>query len=114
MLSIANAFMTFAWYGHLQFKKWNILQEKGLLFIIVLSWLIALPEYAFQVPANKLGYKENGGPFDLFQLKILQEAITLIIFTLLSIFVFKSGKFNLNYFYSFICIMMAVYFAFRK
>ncbi len=62
-LPISNVFMTFAWYGHLQFKKWNIFQTTGIVRIILISWSIALFEYFFQVPGNRIGYLENGGPF---------------------------------------------------
>lgn len=114
LLVASNFFMTFAWYGHLQFKKWHILENTGLVGLILISWFIALAEYIFMVPANRIGYLENGGPFNLFQLKVIQEAITLIVFVLCSVFVFKTDKFNFNHVAAFICIMMAVYFVFRK
>ena len=72
-LIISNFFMTFAWYGHLQVKKWNILQSAGLFSIILISWGIAFFEYIFQVPGNRIGSNQFGGPFNLFQLKIIQE-----------------------------------------
>jgi uncharacterized protein (DUF486 family) len=114
LLIISNFFMTFAWYGHLQFRKWNIFQSAGLVSIILISWLIALFEYIFQVPGNRLGYENNGGPFSLFQLKIIQEVITLTVFTLCSIFIFKTDKFQVNYLISFILMILAVYFVFKK
>lgn len=114
LLVVSNFFMTFAWYGHLQFKKWHILENTGLVGLILISWFIALAEYIFMVPANRMGYLENGGPFNLFQLKVIQEAITLVVFVLCSVFVFKTDKFNFNHLAAFICIMMAVYFVFRK
>jgi len=61
--------MTIAWYGHLKFSEWKWFSKLGLLSIVLISWGIALFEYAFQVPANKIGFKENGGPFTLIQLK---------------------------------------------
>ncbi len=80
----SNAFMTFAWYYHVQKKTpWPLLTA------IAVSWLIALPEYILQVPANRLGHTSGGGPFTLGQLKIMQEAITLVVFTLFAIFVAK-------------------------
>jgi len=77
----SNAFMTWAWYGHLRKTAWTIP------FAIVVSWLIALPEYALQVPANRLGHVSQGGPFTAPQLKILQEAITLAVFTVFTVLV---------------------------
>jgi uncharacterized protein (DUF486 family) len=77
----SNAFMTFAWYYHVKKKAWPLLLAIGI------SWLIALPEYCLQVPANRLGHVDHGGPFSLPQLKILQEAITLAVFTLFTIYV---------------------------
>lgn len=76
LLFASNAFMTFAWYWHTQRKAWPIALAIGI------SWLIALPEYILQVPANRLGHRDFGGTFTLPQLKIMQEAITLIVFTL--------------------------------
>ena len=80
LLILSNAFMTFAWYYHVN-KKWSILVA------IVVSWLIALPEYILQVPANRIGHQSHGGPFSLPQLKILQEAITLTVFLVFTIMV---------------------------
>lgn len=84
LLVASNTFMTFAWYYHLQkVKAWT------LLVAIFASWLIALPEYALQVPANRLGSVQTGGPFTLAQLKIIQEAITLVVFTAFLLIVAK-------------------------
>ncbi|MBX3353018.1 MAG: DMT family protein [Phycisphaeraceae bacterium] len=83
LLVASNAFMTFAWYFHLTKKGWP------LLLAIALSWLIALPEYILQVPANRLGHANFGGPFSAPQLKILQEAITLIVFTVFTLLILK-------------------------
>lgn len=79
----SNIFMTWAWYGHLKKANWAIP------IAILISWLIALPEYALQVPANRLGHTSNGGPFTLPQLKILQEAITLVVFSIFTIYIMK-------------------------
>jgi uncharacterized protein len=83
LLIASNAFMTFAWYYHVKQKAWP------LVFAIVISWLIALPEYILQVPANRLGHVDHGGPLTLPQLKVLQEAITLAVFTVFTILVAK-------------------------
>jgi len=113
-LVISNFFMTFAWYGHLQFKKWNILQSAGLIGLILISWGIALLEYVFQVPGNRFGYRENGGPFNLFQLKVIQEVITLIVFSFCAIVIFKTDKFQWNYLAAFVCLLLAVFFVFKR
>lgn len=114
LLAISNVFMTFAWYGHLQFSKIEWLKSTGLIGVILISWLIALFEYAFQVPANKIGYLGNGGPFDLFELKTLQEAISLIVFILINVFIFKGGQLQWNHVVGFLLIILAVYVIFKK
>lgn len=114
LLITANFFMTFAWYGHLQFKKWQIFQNSGLITIIIISWLIAFFEYIFQVPGNRFGHESNGGPFNLFQLKIIQEVITLIVFSVCSIYIFKTDKFQWNYLVAFIFLLLAIFFVFKK
>ena len=114
LLTISNLFMTFAWYGHLQFKKISWLQGLGLVGVILVSWGLALFEYLFQVPANRIGYAENGGPFNLFQLKVLQEVITLAMFTLCAVFVFKTDKLAWNHALGFGLLVAAVYVIFKK
>ena len=89
LLFISNTFMTLTWYGHLKFKDYSWGKNIGLLSIILISWGLAFFEYLFQVPANRMGYKEEGGPYSLVQLKTLQEAITLIVFIVFSMIVFK-------------------------
>jgi uncharacterized protein len=113
-LIISNFFMTFAWYGHLQFRKWNIFQSTGLIGIILISWFIAMFEYIFQVPGNRIGHESNGGPFNLFQLKMIQEAITLTVFSICAIFIFKTDKFAWNYLVGFVFMLLAVFFVFKK
>ena len=113
-LIISNFFMTFAWYGHLQFKKWNLLESSGLFAIILISWSIAFLEYVFQVPGNRIGFIGNGGPFSLFQLKIIQEVITLIVFSFCAIYIFKTDKLHWNYLVGFIFLLLAVFFIFKK
>ena len=80
LLILSNTFMTFAWYGHLKFKEMKWFENLGIISIILISWGIAFFEYMFQVPANRFGFKENGGPFSLVELKVVQEAITLSVF----------------------------------
>ncbi|NMA74627.1 MAG: DMT family protein [Bacteroidales bacterium] len=114
LLVCSNVFMTFAWYGHLKFKEVSWLSNLGLPLIILISWGIALFEYCFQVPANRIGYTENGGPFNLWQLKVLQEVITLVVFTLFTTLIFKNETFRLNHLIGFIFLILAVYFIFKN
>jgi uncharacterized protein (DUF486 family) len=106
--------MTLAWYGHLKFKEISFFQQFGLFAIILISWSIAFFEYCFQVPANRLGFHENGGPFALVELKVIQEAITLIVFTVFSLLVFRNESFRFNHLIGFIFLILAVYFIFKK
>ena len=106
--------MTLAWYGHLKFKEMKWSEGLPLIVIILISWGIALFEYALQVPANRIGYKENGGPFSLVQLKVIQEVITLTVFVTFSIVFFKNETFKTNHFIGFIFLILAVYFIFKK
>jgi len=114
LLIISNIFMTLAWYGHLKFKEYDWSKNIGLFSIILISWGMAFFEYLFQVPANKMGFMENGGPYSLVQLKTIQEAITLIIFTLFSIIFFKDQKLAWNHFLGFGLIIAAVFVIFKK
>jgi uncharacterized protein (DUF486 family) len=113
-LVIANIFMTLAWYGHLKLKEFKWFESLPLFAIILLSWGIALFEYFFQVPANKIGFKGNGGPFTLLQLKVIQEVITLVVFTLFSLIAFKNETFRWNHLVGFLLLVLAVFFIFKK
>jgi hypothetical protein len=110
----SNIFMTLAWYGHLRFKDYKFFQERGLLFFIVLSWGIAFFEYCLQVPANRIGHISEGGPFSLFQLKIIQEVISLLVFVIFSFILFRDETLKWNHFAALLCIIAAVYFVFKK
>jgi hypothetical protein len=114
LLVMSNIFMTFAWYGHLKFKEMKGFDTIGLFLIVIISWSIALFEYMFQVPANRIGYAGNGGPYSLVQLKVLQEVITLLVFVVFSLLVFKNETFRLNHLIGFVFLVMAVYFIFKK
>jgi uncharacterized protein (DUF486 family) len=105
--------MTFAWYGHLKFKEMKWSQNLGLISIILISWGIALFEYMLQVPANRTGFKEYGGPFSLVQLKVIQEVITLVVFVLFSVIFFKDQTLKLNHMIGFVFLVLAVYFIFK-
>ncbi|MFH6768140.1 DMT family protein [Gaetbulibacter aquiaggeris] len=114
LLVLSNTFMVIAWYGHLKFSEWKWSSKLGLISIILISWGIALFEYMFQVPANKIGFKNNGGPFTLIQLKVIQEVITLLVFAVFTLVVFKTETFRFNHVIAFILLILAVYFMFKK
>lgn len=114
LLVVSNVFMTLAWYGHLKFHEMKWFSKLGLASVILISWGIALFEYCFQVPANRIGFKENGGPFSLVELKVIQEVLTLTIFTIFTLLVFKSETFKWNHAVGFLLLVGAVYFIFRK
>lgn len=113
-LTLSNVFMTLAWYGHLKFAEWKSFQKMGLPLIICISWAIAFFEYCFQVPANKIGYQGNGGPFSLVQLKVIQEVITLIVFSVFTLIVFKNESIRSNHLIGFCFLVLAVYFIFKS
>ena len=113
LLILSNTFMTFAWYGHLKFKEIKGFNNLSIVSIVLLSWGIALFEYSFQVPANRIGFNENGGPFNLWQLKVLQEVITLVVFTFFAIIFFKNEPLRLNHLIGFCFLVLAVYFVFK-
>jgi uncharacterized protein (DUF486 family) len=114
LLVLSNAFMTFAWYGHLKFKEMKWSASLPLISIILISWGIALFEYTLQVPANRIGFKGYGGPFSLVQLKVIQEVITLIVFVVFSLVFFKNETFRTNHLIAFVFLVLAVYFVFKK
>ncbi|MDE6369193.1 MAG: DMT family protein [Muribaculaceae bacterium] len=115
LLLIANVFMTFAWYGHLKLQQMKVISADTPIWMIVLiSWGLALIEYCFMVPANRMGFAGNGGTFSLMQLKVIQEVITLLIFTLFSVLIFKGESLHWNHFAAFCCLVAAVYFVFMK
>ena len=115
LLIVSNIFMTFAWYGQLKlaemipsFKDWP------LMLVILLSWGIALLEYSFMVPANRIGSNVNGGPFNLVQLKVIQEVVSLTVFTVIVMLVFKNQPIQWNHIAAFACMVAAVFFVFIK
>jgi uncharacterized protein (DUF486 family) len=114
LLVTSNTFMTFAWYGHLKFKEFKWFSTLPLIAVVLISWGIALFEYFFQVPANRIGYKEYGGPFTLVELKVIQEVVTLSVFVVFSVLLFKNETFKLNHLIGFIFLILAVYFIFKK
>lgn len=114
LLIVSNIFMTFAWYGHLKLQELKIVDNWPLIGVILLSWGIALFEYMCQVPANRIGFIGNGGPFSLVQLKVIQEVISLSVFAIFTMLVFKGESFHWNHFAAFGCLILAVYLMFMK
>lgn len=112
LLVCSNAFMTLAWYGHIVFK--SKIERFGMVAVVLLSWSIALFEYCFQVPANRLGSAQYGGPFSLWELKVIQEVITLVVFTIFTVVFMKSETLRWNHLAGFVCLVLAVYFIFKK
>ena len=114
MLIFSNVFMTFAWYGHLKLQEMKISTDWPLILIILFSWGIAFFEYCLTVPANRIGFQGNGGPFNLMQLKVIQEVISLTIFTVIVTFLFKGQAVQWNHIAAFGCLVLAVFFVFLK
>jgi len=110
LLLLSNVFMTFAWYGHLKFQHLSFFQKTGLFGVVLAAWLIAFFEYCFMVPANRIGYQGNGGVFTLVQLKVIQEVITLLVFTGFTLIFFKNEPLKWNHFVGFVFLVLAVYF----
>jgi uncharacterized protein (DUF486 family) len=114
LLILSNAFMTLAWYGHLRYHEWKGMQKLGLVSIVLLSWGIAFFEYCLMIPANRIGYKMYGGPFSLVQLKVIQEVITLLIFSVFTVLLFKNESLRWNHGVAFLFLVLAVFFVFKK
>lgn len=112
MLVVSNMLMTLAWYGHIAFK--SRMERFGLMAIILISWGIAFFEYCVLVPANRIGSAEMGGPFTIWQLKVIQEVVSLIVFTLFVVVFMRSESLRWNHLAGFLCLIAAVYFIFRK
>lgn len=114
MLVVSNVFMTFAWYGNLKLEEMKITTDWPLFLIILASWGVALCEYSFMIPANRLGFMGHGGPFNLMQLKVIQEVVSLTVFSIIALFVFKGQPFHWNHLAAFACLVLAVFFVFLK
>lgn len=113
LLICSNIFMTFAWYGHIKLQQMKVLSDNTPLYVVILlSWLLALAEYSFQVPANRMGFIGNGGSFSLMQLKVIQEVISILVFTVFTMFLFKGESLHWNHVAAFGCLIAAVYFVF--
>lgn len=114
LLLLANVFMTLAWYGHLKLNQMGISSNWPLIAVILFSWGIAFVEYSFQVPANKIGFVENGGPYSLLQLKVIQEALSILVFCVIANILFQGEKIAWNHLAAFGCLILAVIFVFWK
>ncbi len=114
LLVTSNIFMTLAWYGHLKLQQTGVSKNWPLLGVIVFSWSIAFFEYCCQVPANRIGFAGNGGPFSLMQLKVVQECISLIVFAVIANVLFQGESLRWNHALAFLCLVAAVYFVFRE
>ena len=114
LLVASNTFMTFAWYGHLKLKTMSRFENISLIAVILLSWGIAFFEYMLQVPANRIGFRGTGGPFSLVELKVIQEVISITVFTVFTLLVFRNEHFGMNQLIGFCCLILAVYFTFKK
>ena len=110
----SNICMTFAWYGHLKLQEMHISDGWPLILVILFSWGIAFFEYCLQVPANRIGSNINGGPFSLMQLKVIQEVISLTVFTVIVPVFFKGESLQWNHLAAFACLILAVFFVFLK
>lgn len=114
LLILSNVFMTLAWYGHLRLQQLGISKDWPLLVVILFSWGIAFFEYCCQVPANRVGYMANGGPFSLVQLKVVQESISLTVFAVIANILFQGQNLHWNHILAFLLIICAVYLVFMK
>lgn len=114
LLVLSNIFMTFAWYGHLRMQQSGVSSNWPLIGVIVFSWLIAFFEYCCQVPANRIGFAGNGGPFSLVQLKVIQECVSLMVFAIIAHLMFQHESLQWNHLAAFLCLIGAVYFVFMK
>ncbi len=114
LLIASNVFMTFAWYGHLKLQQSGVIRDWPLIAVIAFSWAIAFFEYCCQVPANRIGFQSNGGPYSLVQLKVIQEVVSLIVFTVIAQILFQGQQFHWNHLAAFACLIAAVYFVFMK
>lgn len=114
LLVISNILMTFAWYGNLKLQEMKVSTDWPLILIILASWGLAFFEYCVMIPANRIGSDITGGPFNLVQLKVIQECISLIVFSLILAFCFKTQSLHWNHLVSFVFLVIAVFFAFLK
>lgn len=115
LLVISNTFMTLAWYGNLKLQDMKIISPNtSIVLIVLISWCVALLEYSFLIPANRIGSEINGGPFSLVQLKVIQEVISCLVFGVIVSVLFKGESLQWNHLVAVIFLILAVYFVFMK
>ena len=114
LLISSNVFMTLAWYGHLKLQQSGTSSNWPLIGVIAFSWAIAFFEYCLMVPANRIGFEGNGGPFSLMQLKVIQEVISLIVFCVVANVLFQGQSLQWNHLAALVCLVLAVYFVFMN
>ena len=114
LLIASNIFMTLAWYGHLKLQQTGVTASWPLLAVVAFSWGIAFFEYCRQVPANRMGFVGNGGPFTLVQLKVIQECVSLVVFTVIINMMFTGQGLHWNHWLAFLLLIGAVYLVFLK
>lgn len=114
LLILSNVFMTFAWYGHLRLQQSGVSSNWPLIGVIAFSWGIAFFEYCCQVPANRFGFNGNGGPFNIVQLKVIQEGISIAVFCVITNIMFQGTHLHWNHILAFLLIICAVYLVFMK
>lgn len=114
LLIVSNILMTLAWYGHLKLQETGVSSHWPLIAVILFSWGIAFFEYCVMIPANRIGFIGNGGPFTLMQLKIIQEVLSLTIFCIIANMLFQGQQLQWNHLAAAVCLVLAVYFVFMK
>ena len=115
LLVISNTFMTLEWYGNLKLQDMKIISPNtSIVLIVLISWCVALLEYSFLIPANRIGSEINGGPFSLVQLKVIQEVISCLVFGVIVSVLFKGESLQWNHLVAVIFLILAVYFVFMK
>lgn len=114
LLLLSNVFMTLAWYGHLRLQQTGLSARWPLMGVVVFSWAIAFFEYCCQVPANRMGFASNGGPFTLVQLKVIQECVSLMVFAVVAGMLFQGQSLHWNHLAAAVCLVAAVYFVFME
>ena len=115
LLVISNTFMTLAWYGNLKLQEMKLISPNtSIVAIVLISWCVALLEYSFLIPANRIGSEINGGPFSLVQLKVIQEVISCLVFGVIVSVLFKGESLQWNHLVAVIFLILAVYFVFMK
>lgn len=112
LLVCSNVFMTLAWYGQVMFK--SRFEKLGIVAVVAISWAIALFEYCFMVPANRLGSVEYGGPYSIWELKVIQEAVSLTVFAIVVQMFMRNEALRWNHLAGFVCLVLAVFFIFKK